>query len=874
MKKIKISDLAKDLNLTSKELIETLQPYCEFKLKTMSSLTEELVNVALEVYTKKNEVENFESYFALAKSHVKAKSVEPKVEKKPETDKNIKKLNEAPQQKLSVDSKNEKGLSQKPKLKLKKVVAKKSAADVKDVSAVKAPKKSAVSGSVVGDGGSKNDKNNNNNKSRSVSGGSSVKFKEKEQVKSVSKQKSSNKLVKKIKLSPKIDNSTGEASLNSSRHRLLDTKSASAQVNLDKYNERYENMARGSQIKDSFSRKQKFKKAVVNKNIQKKETKAQKDQRLALEKARAQKLKVSIPDEIVVSELASRLKINVGQLVKKLMGLGVMASINDSVDYDTAAVVAQELGAQVEHEINLTIEERLFENENVEVDESKLQKREPIVVIMGHVDHGKTSLLDRICNSDVTSSEAGGITQHIGAYKVTTATGTGVTFLDTPGHEAFTSMRMRGANMTDIVVLVVAADDGIMPQTIEAINHAKAADVSIIVAINKIDKPQANVEKIKQDLMAHDLIIEEWGGDVVCVPVSAKTGEGINQLLEMIDLVAEVKGLKADANRCAKGIVIEAKLDKGRGPVATLLVQNGTLKIGDSVIAGISVGHVRSMLNDRGKSVKTAGPSTPVEVTGLSEVPQAGDEFNVIANEKLAKELVEKRKFKQKQKQFDSYNKVTLETLFNQIEEGERKEIAIIVKADVQGSVEALKSSFEKLSNDEVKVRVIHGAVGAINKSDIMLAVASGAIVVGFNVRPDAVAKQEAEENGVDLRRYSVIYDAILEVENAIKGLLLPKTKTVELGEAEVRQTYRISSVGTIAGCFVSKGKVLRNSRVRLFRDGVLIVQEEKIKSLKRFKDDVKEVASGYECGVGLFKFNDIKVGDVMEFFSIETCEA
>lgn len=821
VKKIKISDLAKDLNLTAKELVAALQPFCDVKLKTTSGLVEELVNVALEIYSKKYEVESFDRYFSHVKDRVVKKSKDA--------------LSDSVDPGFKADLKQEGEISND----LKNNDLKKAVVDSK-----------------------KDEKPAESSRKNSESKGRVSKFDKTKKV--------SAKLTKTLKLTPKIDDDQTSIEKEKSSRRLVDIKTA--QVNLDKYNERYENMAHGSRFKDNLLKKQKFgkKASATTKNLQKKDSKAQKMQKLALEKARNQKLKVSIPDEIVVSELASRLKINVAQLVKKLMALGVMAGINDIIDYDTAAVVATELDAVVEREINLTIEERLFKDDEVD-DEQNLQPREPIVVVMGHVDHGKTSLLDKICNSDVTSSEAGGITQHIGAYKVKIKTGASVTFLDTPGHEAFTAMRMRGANMTDIAVLVVAADDGIMPQTIEAINHAKAAEVSIIVAINKIDKPQANVEKIKQELMAYDLIPEQWGGDVICVPVSAKTGEGINQLLEMIDLVAEIKGLKANANRCAKGTVIEAYLDKGRGPVATLLVQNGTLKIGDSIIAGTSVGHVRTMLNDRGKMVKTAGPSTPVEITGLSEVPFAGDEFNVIADEKLAKELVEKRKFKQKQEQFAAYNKVTLENLFNQIEDGERKEIAIIVKADVQGSVEALRSSFEKLSNDEVRVKVIHGAVGAINKSDIMLAVASNAIVVGFNVRPDVVAKREAEANSVDLRRYSVIYDAISEVEKAINGMLAPKTKTVELGEAEIRQVYKISGVGAVAGCYVVRGKVAKSNAVRLFRDGVLVVADEKIKSLKRFKDDVKEVTSGYECGIGLLNFNDLKVGDVMEFFSVET---
>ena len=831
MKKIKISELAKDLNIASKELVEVLQPFCEDILKTNSSLSEKMVNIVLEIYSKKNEVENFDKYFSLIKNR-KLKSNSSNLSK----DVNY----------VSLKSQNN---SDKQNFE-KKVVK---LADYSEKS------KKSVKVKVNADDSTKNrinrtDVNKLKNNAVATLVNSDKELKPK----------------KTIKLNSNFNgnvSSSFDTSRQSSR-KLIDTRST--QVNLDKYNERYEQMARDSNFNDGVLRRKKFKKSVVNKNLQKKDFKLQKLQQLALEKARNKKLKITIPDEIIVSELASRLKINVAQLMKKLMGLGVMAKINDALDYDTAAVVAQELGAEVEHEVTLTIEERLFEDDFVEDEEANLQKREPIVVVMGHVDHGKTSLLDRICNLDVTASEEGGITQHIGAYKVKTKTGTSVTFLDTPGHEAFTSMRMRGANMTDIAILVIAADDGIMPQTVEAINHAKAANVSIIVAMNKIDKPQSNVEKIKQDLMAHDLVIEECGGDVICVPVSAKTGEGIDQLLEMIDLVAEIKDLKANVKRLAKGVVIEAYLDKGRGPVATLLVQNGTLKLGDSIIAGTSVGHVRTMLNDRGQSVQMAGPSTPVEVTGLSEVPFAGDGFNAIANEKLAKELVEKRKFKQKQEQFANFNKVTLDNLFTQINDGKRREVAIIVKADVQGSVEALKNSFEKLSNEEVKVKVIHGAVGAINKSDVMLAVASNAIVVGFNVRPDAVAKHEAEGNDVDLRRYSVIYDAITELETAIKGMLAPKTKTVELGEAEVRQIYKISNVGTIAGCFISKGKVLRNSQVRVFRDGILIVSDEKIKSLKRFKDDTKEVVSGYECGIGLLKFNDIKVGDVMEFFDVE----
>ena len=520
----------------------------------------------------------------------------------------------------------------------------------------------------------------------------------------------------------------------------------------------------------------------------------------------------------------------------------------------------------MEKEVVVTIEERLFDDTEDEAED--LFERSPVVVVMGHVDHGKTSLLDAIRKEHVTSTEAGGITQHIGAYQVPVGE-KNITFLDTPGHEAFTSMRARGASITDIAILVVAADDGIMPQTVEAINHAKAANVSIIVAINKMDKPTANPDKVKQELTEYELVPEEWGGDVPCIPVSAVTGEGIDDLLEMVTLVAEVKELKANPNRMAKGAVIEARLDKGRGPIATVLVQNGTLHVGDVLIAGTSVGRVRAMVNDKGESVQDAGPSTPVEITGLAEVPAAGDIFNAVENERLARELVEQRKHHEKEEIFNSYQKVTLDNLFSQIEEGEMKELPIIVKADVQGSVEAIKQSLEKLSNSEVRVRVIHGAVGAISKSDIMLANASNAIVIGFNVRPDPIARDSAEEDGVELRLYRVIYDAIEDVQQAMKGLLDPKTREVELGHAEVREVYKITNVGIVAGCYVQDGKVARSAQIRVVRDGIVIA-EDKIASLKRFKDDQKEVAQGYECGIGLEKFSDIKVGDILESFIIE----
>ena len=573
-----------------------------------------------------------------------------------------------------------------------------------------------------------------------------------------------------------------------------------------------------------------------------------------------------IPDSIMVSELATRLKVTVTDVIKKLMGLGVMATINQEIDFDTAALVAEELGAKVEKEVIVTIEERLIVDD--EDEEGDLEERSPVVVVMGHVDHGKTSILDRIRHANVTASEAGGITQHIGAYQVNHG-GKTITFLDTPGHEAFTAMRARGANITDIAILVVAADDGIMPQTVESINHAKAAGVSIIVAINKIDKEGADPERIKQELTEHELVCEEWGGDVICVPVSAKTGEGIDELLENILLVAEVKELKANPNRRAKGTVIEGRLDKGRGPIATLLVQNGTLHTGDVLIAGTAVGRVRVMTNFRGKVVKSAGPSVPVEITGLAEVPSAGDIFNAVEDERLARELVEQRKHAAKEEQFKSYHKVTLDSLFSQIAEGEIKELPIIVKADVQGSVEAVKQSLEKLSNDEVRVRVIHGAVGAVSEGDVMLASASNAIIVGFNVRPDPVAAESAARDGVDIRLYRIIYDAIEEITTAMKGMLAPKYREVELGRAEVRQVYKISNVGTVAGCYVLSGKLTRSSEIRVVRDGI-IVADDKIASLKRFKDDAKEVTNGYECGVTLEKFADIKTGDIFEAFIME----
>ena len=651
--------------------------------------------------------------------------------------------------------------------------------------------------------------------------------------------------------------------------RHVDTRTV--EVNLDKYNEHYEEIAPQANGRgDSQQRKQKLKQKSQVKNkakfSNKRETEAEKLQRLALERARKQQLKVLIPDEITVSELASRLKVTVSDVIKKLMLMGVMASQNEVIDFDTASLVAMEYNAKIEKEVIVTIEEKLIHNE--EDASEDLVERSPVVVVMSHVDHGKTSLLDRIRHSRVTDTEAGGITQHIGAYRVQVGDRY-VTFLDTPGHEAFTAMRARGAAVTDIAILVVAADDGIMPQTVEAINHAKAAGVSIIVAINKMDKPEANPDKVKQELTEYELVPDDWGGDVICVPVSAATGMGIEELLEDILLVADMQELKANPNRLGKGTVIEARLDRGRGPVATLLVQNGTLRTGDVIIAGTSVGRVRQMRNDRGQIVTEAGPSIPVEITGMTEVPAAGDIFNAVEDERLARELVEQRRAEQKEEQFKSYQKVTLENLFSQIEQGEVKELPLIVKADVQGTAEAVKQSLEKLSTPEVRVRVIHTGVGGINSSDVMLANASGAIVVGFNVRPDPNAKAEAEQQDVQLKMYRIIYDAIEEIKSAMKGMLAPKTREVEMGRVEVRQVYKISGVGAVAGCYVLEGKIARSAQIRIVRDNIVVAVDQ-IASLKRFKDDAKEVAQGYECGVTLAKFNDIKEGDIYEVFTIE----
>ena len=864
--KTKLSEAAKDLKLDSQELIDLLEKYDEQKRKTTTALTDDEMNYVLEYYTQRNQVDNFNEYFESKDAPQPAAEPEKK---------------EAPKKAAPKKEKTEKTEKAAPrKEKAEKAEPKKEA----EKPAVKEePKKAEPKAEEAPAPKAEEPKKEEAPKEAKKPVDKADKFKRPAEQPVNKKQKKQEKQEKKQQLKPEktektklggtsmtasVETTTDEAD-NKSNRRIVDTRGS--YTNLDKYNERYEQIAPANKHKDNYSsKKQKInqKSAQRNKNkfSSKKETEADKLRRLELERARKQQLKVLIPDEITVGELATRLKATATEVIKKLMGLGVMANINEVIDFDTAALVADELGAKVEKEVIITIEERLIDDS--EDDSANTEERSPVVVVMGHVDHGKTSLLDRIRHSNVTASEAGGITQHIGAYQVKVQ-GKKVTFLDTPGHEAFTSMRARGADITDIAILVVAADDGIMPQTVESINHAKAAGVSIIVAVNKMDKEGANPEKIKTDLTEHGLVIEEWGGDIMCVPVSAKTGEGIDELLEDVLLIAEMKELKANPDRLAKGAVIEARLDKGRGPVATLLVQNGTLRQGDVIIAGTAVGKVRVMTDYKGRRIQSAGPSVPVEITGLAEVPSAGDTFNAVEDERLARELVEQRKHEAKQEQFKSVQKVTLDNLFSQIAQGEVKELPIVVKADVQGSVEAVRQSLEKLTNDEVRVKVIHGGVGAVSESDVMLASASNAIIVGFNVRPDPVAEETAKRDGVDIRLYRIIYDAIEEIETAMKGMLAPKFREVVLGKAEVRQVYKISNVGTIAGAYVLDGKITRNAEIRVVRDGI-VVAEDKIDSLKRYKDDAKEVAKNFECGIGLEKFADIKEGDIMEAFIME----
>lgn len=863
-KKYKLSDVAKDLNISATEITEVISVIDSSPKKPASVLTDVELDMVFEHFTKQNKVESFKEYFEVL-DHKK-----PLAQKQAEKDKKSEEKKAVPAQDKAAPAPGKPAEAHKPQgghtaqehkpqhtaqvrpsqeRKNEKENARPAApAPKKDVTPITPNRNKAAS---------QNPDFYSNSNARAP--------------KPVSKP-AAPRPAQSNGFRPNTNVKGGVVTSQQDENAVRHVDTRTVDVNLDKYNERYEQIAPSQQSRrnDSFQKKQKLNQKSQQRNKQKysnkKETEAQKLQRLALERARKQQLKVLIPDEIVVSELASRLKVTVSDVIKRLMLLGVMASQTEVIDFDTASIVAEELGARVEKEIVVSVEERLIDDSEDEDD--ALEARSPVVVVMGHVDHGKTSILDRIRNASVTATEAGGITQHIGAYTVS-VNGKNITFLDTPGHEAFTSMRARGASITDIAILVVAADDGIMPQTVEAINHAKAAGISIIVAINKMDKPSANPDKVMQELTEHELVPEAWGGDVICCPVSALTGEGMDQLLEYVTLVADMADLKANPNRLAKGTVVEARLDKGRGPIATLLVQNGTLKAGDVIIAGASVGHVRIMRNDKGVEVSEAGPSTPVEVAGLAEVPSAGDIFNAVEDERLARTLVDQRKYDQKEEIFRQYQKVTLDNLFSQIEQGSVKELPLIVKADVQGTAEAVKQSLEKLSNEEVRVRVIHCGVGAVSKSDVMLAQASGAIIIGFNVRPDQSVRDSSDSEDTEIRLYRIIYDAIEDVKQAMKGMLDPKTREVELGRAEVRQVYKITNVGVVAGCYVLEGKVARNALIRVVRDGI-VMAEDKIDSLKRFKDDQKEVATGYECGIGLDKFNDIKEGDILESFIIE----
>ena len=800
MIKYKVRDVAKDLGVSVKEISDILEKNCGVTKKAMATLEESELNIVFDAVTQKNNVANFDKFFASRNKTAEPAKAEAKAEKK---------------------ANNKDSKDNKPN-------------------------------------GRKNDRKSDNKDNKAEG---------------KKQNKVQDKPAKQTKAEPKAETKpveiTSEEETSTRKRRVIDTRAVN--VDVERYNQKYDDLANASskmRSTDNTVKKQKFtnrSQKQKGRRQGKRETEQERLKRIALERKQKQ-MTIQIPDEIVVQELALRLKATVAEVVKKAFLMGTMVTATDTIDFDTASLIAMEFHAKVEKEVVVTIEERIIDDS--EDDDTNLVERAPVVVVMGHVDHGKTSILDAIRHANVTAGEAGGITQHIGAYRVE-INGKPITFLDTPGHEAFTTMRARGAQVTDIAILVVAADDGIMPQTVEAINHAKAAGVSVIVAINKMDKVGANPENVKQQLTEYELVPEEWGGDTPCIPVSAKTKEGLDDLLEMVTLIAEMKELKANPDRAAKGTVIEARLDKGRGPIATVLVQNGTLHQGDIVIAGTCVGRVRVMVNDKGERVKEAGPSVPVEITGLAEVPQGGDIFNAVSDEKLARELVEQRKAAQKEEQFKAQTKVTLDNLFDQMKLGEVKELQIIVKADVQGSVEAVRQSLEKLSNDEVRVNVIHGGVGAINESDVMLAEASNAIIVGFNVRPDSVAAANAESAGVDMRLYRIIYDCIEEIEAAMKGMLAPKTREVVLGTAECRNVIKIKSVGTISGSYVKSGKIVRNAGVRVIRDGIVIA-EDTIASLQRFKDAVKEVNEGYECGIGLERFNDIKEGDLFEAYTIE----
>ncbi|MCI6175053.1 translation initiation factor IF-2 [bacterium] len=827
--KYKIADVAKDFGMSTKKVLDTFASLTGETRKSGGVFDEKEVNYLLEALTRETAVDSLDEYLASGKKP--ASKPEPK-----------------PQPKAAEPKKAE------PKSQPKAEAPKK--AESKPQPRAKAPKAEPKKPEAKPQQPAQPEKRS-----------------EKRPEKQAEKRSEKRVTMQELAADSGIQKPVATEQVQVNRSQVsVDTRTVD--VNVDKFSARYDDLADSRNMPSKrknqpTNKKEKFNNRNNRRSQQfgrRRETEAERLQRIQLEKARNAQLKISIPDEITVGELATRLKQNVAKVVAKFMQMGEMHAASDVIDFDSAALIAEEFHAKVEHEVHVSIEERLFVQEEDSADQ--LVERPPVVVVMGHVDHGKTSILDRIRSTNVTAGEAGGITQAIGAYQVN-VNGSPVTFLDTPGHEAFTAMRARGANMTDIAVLVVAADDGIMPQTVESINHAKAANVKLIVAINKMDKPTANPEQVKEQLTKYEIVPEDWGGETACIPVSAVTGMGIQDLLERIVLEAEVMELKANPNRRAKGAVVEARLDKGQGPVATLLVQNGTLHKGDCLIAGTAVGRVRTMRNDKGVEIEAAGPSTPVEITGLTEVPTAGDIFEAVEDERLARELADKRTNEAKEKQFAAYTKVTLDNLFDQMAQNDMKELPIVVKADVQGSAEAVKQSLEKLSNDEVRVRVIHAGVGAVSKSDVSLADASNAIIIGFNVRPDAVAKAEAEQAGVEMRMYRVIYDAINDVSDALKGMLAPKVREVALGEAQVRMVYKISSVGTVAGCRVTSGKITRDAQLRLVRDGIVIC-EDAIASLKRFKDDAREVAAGYECGITLQKFSDIKEGDVFECFKLE----
>ena len=837
MTKYRIRDVAKDFNLPTKAVSEILAKYAAEPKNNMQVLTDAELNIVFDVLTFRNQVSSLDEVFAKKT----APAAEPEKPAEPE-----KAAEPAPQQNQPKAEKTE-----KPEK-----------AD--------RPQQQAQQPKQQGQQGQKQPQQQNQPRGDRPKQQGQQGQKQPQQQNQPKQEKPAEAAQQ-----PKTDKPAQSAPSKVPQKRVIDTRGTT--LNTAKYDERLDQFvpdklqnAKQGKEKIGSRNKDKRQQQTAASGAKKRQEQRAQMQKLQLEIAKKAPVKVEIPDEISVGELASRMKKTGAEVVRALIRNKIMASLSDVIDYETAALIAMELGCKVEHEVVVTIEEKLIDDhEDAEAD---LQPRSPVVVVMGHVDHGKTSLLDKIRHAHVAEGEAGGITQAIGAYQVE-IDGKAITFLDTPGHEAFTSMRARGAMVTDVAILVVAADDGIMPQTVEAINHARAAEIPIVVAINKMDKPGANPQLVKEQLTKYDLLTEEWGGDTICCEVSARTGMGIDNLLEMVLLTAEMRELKANPNRRAKGTVIEARLDKGRGPIATVLVQNGTLHAGDILIAGMAVGRVRTMMNDKGQRVSEAGPAVPVEITGLSEAPNAGDVFNVVEDERMARELVDQRKEENKQATTGGERKVSLNDLFAQIKEGELKELTLIVKADVQGSVEAVKTSLEKLSNDEVRVRVIHGAVGAINESDIMLAATSNAIIVGFNVRPDAAARDSAARNGVDMRMYRIIYECIEEISAAMKGMLAPTFQEVLTGHAEIRQTYHVSKVGTIAGCYMQDGKIVRTSGVRVVRDGI-VVHEGQLASLRRFKDDVKEVVSGYEFGCSIEKFNDIKEGDIIEAFVMEEIKA